>query len=760
MRNSLKSNFVLCFLAVLLLGIVFAFVACDAGDKSATGDVIFSGAENLNVKLNDTVDWTKNVTATRDGKEIEVTADTSNVDLTKSGNYTIVFRAGGVSITRNVKVYGMPVIYYGDEVATSGDEFAFTYKQANDNQGFLTGFTAYDSFKVLLEVSAEYEYDGGLGEYDTVWSATDAAGNVAVLSGKSKIDLTNAPRVDKLELNENGIEILSNLGGARFLTLYIKDGNNFVEIPVADFSESSGGIVLSENVFDGAGEYTLKLVTEYGYVEFNVTMPELYWQANSSNSTVMHYSVYDGKDNVTKYTPGSDHYSSRVQMSTYLYEEWNKNFTESVFNGIYDTMSVDIFFTNTPALQFWVGGDTPAPSFDKDEYVRFFDADGNEVSSSNLIKEVWYTMSLNIKMFGAMYSTDWGGRGLQFGFPSGGSMYLAPVNFENSNIWDDVDADTNWKQAESTAVLRSFDTFAGKNNVVRYSSDSKCASYGRVKASSSLKTEWNTEHKTGQNTRLAMDVYFVDTAPGMHFRANNIDSLYANAFVYYDASDTVVESKDLQPNTWYTVYVFFWQFGELTTDLEMSPSVDGPATFYYTNVRFTTRTHDLFAPYDTGIVHEEAGIVAGKSNVIGVKQTEDSQGWKYRLKFTTELCKQWNANFTGDKVTGHTRIAIDVYFTDATKTQFSFFKYNGTNALVNVSDDVNQEITWLDANGDVFSGARTNSTWYTMTIPLSFFGRQQEISSSDTWPVLAMGMDGTVGSTNYYLSNVRYVTVE
>ncbi len=257
---------VLGFCAFLLAAAGFA-----CGGENDNAACIFSGAENLRVRANSEVDWTAGVTAVCGGKTVEVTADTSGVDLSKAGIYSVAYEAGNSRILRTVRVYGMPVIARLGETVKEGDTFVMSYGDVTGARGFATGFIAKDSFGKELELRADApDFSGVFGNYAVTWSAEDAAGNMLSVSGTVNIDESKKPIASDAEydLSENAISLNVDLKGAERVAIY--EGERKVNLTYYEFTEE--GILFSGAYFGkyGTGAHDFHLVTEYGYCTFAV----------------------------------------------------------------------------------------------------------------------------------------------------------------------------------------------------------------------------------------------------------------------------------------------------------------------------------------------------------------------------------------------------------------------------------------------------------------------------------------------------------
>ena len=290
-RKSLVKIFVL----LLATAFIFAFAAACATDGGMSGtsnarfDVEFSGAKNLNIKLNEQVDWTDGVTATRRGETLDITADVSKVDVTKTGKYEIEYHAGGYYVKRNVRVYGMPVITDADgEVISDGYQNVITYEQASAANGLANGLVATDSFGDKLEVTGSSSTFSLLGgEFDASWTAVDAAGNEIVVSGKVKLDPDKFPTVLKsnlgYDLSDEGLFVPVDVKGAQRLDLYENGAvinhamfDTVVDPAASNPASAQTGVLLSGAYFDGAklGKHDFTMMTEYGYASFSATVTD------------------------------------------------------------------------------------------------------------------------------------------------------------------------------------------------------------------------------------------------------------------------------------------------------------------------------------------------------------------------------------------------------------------------------------------------------------------------------------------------------
>ncbi|PWM02726.1 MAG: hypothetical protein DBY05_01510 [Clostridiales bacterium] len=159
-------------MATVLLGLIgvfaaaiFLFVGCGGGE------VVFSGIlSEYTLKASESdFDFLNGVSATQDGKTVEVSVDDSAVEFGKSGEYKVIFSAGKEKAEAKVKIYGTPT-YTAEDVTISygGDP--------------LEGIVCKDSFGTDLTVThTDFEKDASgrvlYKAHKIAYTATDVAGN-------------------------------------------------------------------------------------------------------------------------------------------------------------------------------------------------------------------------------------------------------------------------------------------------------------------------------------------------------------------------------------------------------------------------------------------------------------------------------------------------------------------------------------------------------------------------------------------------------
>ncbi len=260
----------ICAVLMLTLGIV----ACN--DTGNTSKEVTFEAQNLNVKLGSEVNWTAGVKAkTSDGKEVQVTADASKVNMQQAGTYPITFTAGNYSIERIVRVYGMPSLYYAGEAIADNQTFEMTYADLMGERGFASGITAKDCFGITLGVEAEApEYTGGAGPFSVKWKTQDAAGNVLTISGTVTLNAEKFPSAQDTtyDFAEEYAEILADAKGSEQVFLF--EGESKINLKY--YEETEEGFLLSGAYLSKGetGKREFRIETEYGVAEFSVEVTD------------------------------------------------------------------------------------------------------------------------------------------------------------------------------------------------------------------------------------------------------------------------------------------------------------------------------------------------------------------------------------------------------------------------------------------------------------------------------------------------------
>lgn len=263
-------------LAVLISAIMcttfFVFVGCDKGGAGSLEGVKAEYA----IKVNDsTYNFLDGVKFSGEGA---VSVDTSKVDFTKAGEYTITFKAGKLEKSAKVKIYGMPVVTYKGQ-AVVGNKINYSFGDATLDPSFEMAIDVKDSMgaSIAYSVVEGDVFDGTYGDYEVTYKATDVAGNEATPKITFTISSTGAPIINDTSVDIFGGKgrIAVNLNGQTSMELYKGDD----KVETSNYSYNQGELVLMGNYisqFTIGSVNTFKVVTLGGYTEFDLTITNNY----------------------------------------------------------------------------------------------------------------------------------------------------------------------------------------------------------------------------------------------------------------------------------------------------------------------------------------------------------------------------------------------------------------------------------------------------------------------------------------------------
>lgn len=267
-----------------------AFEAINLIAPDTTAPVI-SGTKNFNLKVGQTKpNWLEGVTAIDevDG-EVTVTVDDSAVDLTKVGEYDLVYTAtdnSGNTATITVKVYVSTEDTVKPVINGVQEEIFIVVNSTAPN--WLEGITASDNVDgnltniIVLDIS---ELDlTALGDYEITFTVTDSSGNTTT-------EVTLVHVVEVLPIIENGGFETGDLTGWR------ASGDAFKDEYVTDQDEFWGGL------YGKVGNF---LFTSEGKEGFTGTLTSTVFRLSGSgwitfklgaakNSSKIYVSIYDTK---------------------------------------------------------------------------------------------------------------------------------------------------------------------------------------------------------------------------------------------------------------------------------------------------------------------------------------------------------------------------------------------------------------------------------------------------------------------------------
>jgi hypothetical protein len=236
-------------------------------DQSAkNAGYVLTAPSVFNLPLNDSsYNFGAGVSLTKEGDVVSFTVDTSGIDFTKKGTYSVSYLSGNYRSSVPVKVFSAPNIT-GAATATH-----FVYQDKNK---VVEGFTAVDCFGTSLPVEADYAGDAigrvALGEQNAKVYCLDAAGNRAEMSVSVTIEQGTSISIPDLTLDlaapENSIVkrgTYTNAHLAKGLTL-LSDSEFLLESKIAKSYLKSLG----------AGTYVFTFLCEEGYTDFTLTLTD------------------------------------------------------------------------------------------------------------------------------------------------------------------------------------------------------------------------------------------------------------------------------------------------------------------------------------------------------------------------------------------------------------------------------------------------------------------------------------------------------
>ena len=216
-----------------LLGIlsaaIFLFVGC-----SSDGEVVFSGIPSeYTLKASESdFDFLNGVSATQDGKTVEVSVDDSAVEFGKAGEYKVIFSVGEEKAEAVVKIYGTPT-YTAEDVTISygGDP--------------LEGIVCKDSFGADLTVThTDFEKDASgrvlYKAHEITYTATDAAGNKVEFSRNVTVTDTALTMIKDTEVDLVSPNITWIVGAnSEIVSVSLLNGNEAQAVGADNYTFSS-----------------------------------------------------------------------------------------------------------------------------------------------------------------------------------------------------------------------------------------------------------------------------------------------------------------------------------------------------------------------------------------------------------------------------------------------------------------------------------------------------------------------------------------
>ena len=227
------------------------------------GTPVITGADDKIIKVNDTFNELDGVTAKdTEGNDLNVTVIKNTVDVKNPGRYEVVYEAKDVAgntitVEREVIVYGTPEI-------TGATDITLTVGSKFDP---LAGVVAKDTEgkELTITVTGDVDVDTP-GNYEVIYTVTDAAGNVTTI--KRVVTIDGAPEI--IGTTDVAIKV-----GDKFEALdgvFAKDfeegdltGNIVVNIDKLDVTKP-GKYTVTYTVTDKSGNITTveRVVTVYG----------------------------------------------------------------------------------------------------------------------------------------------------------------------------------------------------------------------------------------------------------------------------------------------------------------------------------------------------------------------------------------------------------------------------------------------------------------------------------------------------------------
>lgn len=695
----------LCVLSVCALSVFF--VACDKGSTGGASDCEFSEVDNFNVKINSTVDWTEGVTATtKSGKSLKVTADASDVDLTKVGTYTVIIKAEQFSIRRTVRVYDMPVLTYKGEVVENGDVVTMTYGESTGVRGYTTGMECVDSFNTLIEITATETgtADGGKA---VTWSATDAAGNTLSIAGVLKIDTTNAPTAQNAayDLVNSSVTIVADVKGASQVTLW--ENNQKINLKYYDIT--ADGIVISGEYFTktALGERNIRLLTEFGYKDFVVTVTDNQPLSFDGLYRMDGYVFMEGENVIIPRAPIGAGYQQI------------KNLSYAVTGGT--AVAVE-----ESALEF---GALPVG-----DYTVTITAQREGETAEE--KTIGFKVKNRIEYYAELLP----GTANQFvdRVLAGGKDPVA-----TSISYEYLDKETYGVTGAYRFVVDNSKASDAWNH--RFALTAETASEFELTSYSYISFDLWINSKDGANFPFAIYSKSEGATPYI-------------PYVVKDKATGVYETgalTDLSTGKWYnftasipgnctggTFYLIFANNDQsidvYMRDLKLVQESSTEMRYWF--AKMMNQASDMYAGVSVG----------GRTDVTKVVQKES--GWYARLSFTNKALSNWNAAVTA---TGNSYFYMDIYFeTEKVNPVFwtiqsSMGTVFGSTCVWTTTGDNPQVVSWDNVQPN---------TWYTLRLDVKAIGEVIRKTGGDTGIQLALNGGSATSPLTYYMDNFRLVT--
>lgn len=241
----------------------------------AVPDQNFDGIRDFQIKAEEIeYDFTEGVTCiTEFGNTVPFELDHSMVKFGVPGRYQITYRAGNITATATVFIYGVPIL-------EAPDSLSLTYREANGSIDWEQYAMAKDSFGVSLQISISggltFTETGSLkpGKHEIIISTEDSVGNLATTT----LSVVVAQPTDSIDFPQNSSVDFSearftlDIGSRRLLNVYTNDG--IVDIQCYEIQGEQ--VTLLPALFSrlGTGEKTLFFNFDSCSAEFSLEVTD------------------------------------------------------------------------------------------------------------------------------------------------------------------------------------------------------------------------------------------------------------------------------------------------------------------------------------------------------------------------------------------------------------------------------------------------------------------------------------------------------
>ena len=274
MQNKKRISLVLCLVALLVVG-TLCLTACT--DKDTRSIATFEGVEEIHAPVGTVTEESllAGVTAVdANGKNMKVTVDLGDADLSKPGRYLIVYKAGENIKREAVYLYG-DITFMVNGQKPESDKIEIDFATAINSLHFAKIVSAADSFgnQITATLVEGDQFDYAVGEYTAKYTATDKAGQTiektVTYVVTSEIEMTVQSGVS-VKYEQDSVTFKIDLDGEKDIWLMANGGL----VSIADYVVTEKGLELKSSYFRTlpAGENTLKICSVNGSTEFTFTV--------------------------------------------------------------------------------------------------------------------------------------------------------------------------------------------------------------------------------------------------------------------------------------------------------------------------------------------------------------------------------------------------------------------------------------------------------------------------------------------------------